>query len=100
MAVDPDVLLQRLLDFADSETRRLKAKRKHGAACQHCGQKPGLEPFELMFMQRYLRIVAQVAFGGRKLITEKRLRQLSEGELDRLEASADEKGPEVWLPKA
>jgi hypothetical protein len=99
VAVDPDDLLQRLLNYADKQVRRLQAKERNGAACEHCGQKATIEPFEALLVQRYLRIVAQVAFGGRKLITEKKLRQLSEGELERLEAAADEKGPEAWLPK-
>jgi hypothetical protein len=99
VAVDPDVLLQRLLDFAERTRRRLLAKEKSAVPCEHCGQKPGLEQWEHLLLQRNLRIVAQVAFGGRKLVTDKLLRQLSEGEIDRLDASAAAQTEGGWLPK-
>jgi hypothetical protein len=85
---DPDDLLQQTLDLARADIRRLEAKVAAGKA---------LTPAERAGVMNTLREVRLTAFGGRRLMTDRHLRKLSEGELHALEKATEEE--EAWLAK-
>jgi hypothetical protein len=99
--VDPDKLLQRLVDLTAAEVRRLEAVRRHRTEpCQSCGVTGDIGGEARRFMLEATRQLTAIAFGARKLVTAKLLRQLSEGQLRQLEDElGDEQAQEgAWLP--
>lgn len=99
---NPDVLLQRVINQISRESRRLQAMQRAASQqrCASCGASSDIGEGPRRFLIEAGKFVAGVAFGARKLLTEKMLHALSEGQLERLDQQlAEEKGAK-WLPDA
>lgn len=104
MAQDPDTLLQRLMDATGTELRRIRANARlikagpGGGSCESCQRDFGMSDAERKFLIDAGKLVTAVAFGARRIIADRLLRSLSEGQLQAFERGIEEReGP--WLPK-
>lgn len=112
MALDPDRLLQRLIDATATELRRIRANARLGGpidvdglevtvkTCPTCRRDMCMSDNERRWLLDAGKLIASVAFGARKLVVEKLLKSLSEGGLDAFEKAtiARAEGGQ-WLPE-
>lgn len=120
MAQDPDRLLQRLIDATSSELRRIRANVKANrngtlwnpnekgdeeplavnmATCPTCRRDFGMSVSEQRFLLDAGKLIASIAFGARKMVAEKLLKALSEGQLEAfVGAIAEREKAGKWLP--
>lgn len=96
--VDPDVILQRVLDLINAEVRRLRQKmREPVIPCEMCGRlNEPIDKDERAFLSQAARELRQVAFGGRKMLAQSLLSKLSDEQLTALDEGM--RGRE-WMPK-
>lgn len=123
MALDPDRLLQRLIDATAAELRRLRANVKANAngtlyspdkrddrgapevlltnqrTCPMCIRDFGMTDSERRWLVEAGKLVYTVAFGARKLVADKLLKSLSEGQLGAfVDGMAQREKEGKWLP--
>ncbi len=117
MALDPDRLLQRLIDGTGSELRRIRSNVRANAngtifdaqgdvlltnqkTCPCCKRDFGMSDAERKWMVEAGKFVASIAFGARKMLAEKLLKSLSEGQLSMFaEAMAQREREGKWMPE-
>lgn len=94
--IDPDAFLQRLVDLTNAEIRILEQRhRANSPKCKECGGGAALTHREMAFLTAVLREMRMTAFGTRKLLNERLLRRLADGDLARVQqeiANEDRKG--------
>lgn len=107
MAVDPDRLLQKLIDSVSTELRRIRANARAGmglvdgrpvTTCPVCERDFGMSTDERKWLIEAGKLVTAIAFGARKIIAERMLRGLSEGQLDAFARGMEDKD-KPWLPE-
>ncbi len=119
MAIDPDRLLQRLIDASAAELRRIRANVRANAngtlyspensdkdpilmgqkTCPMCRRDFGMTDSERKWLVEAGKLTASIAMGARKMVAEKLLKALSEGQLSMFaDAMAKREEEGKWLP--
>lgn len=123
MALDPDKLLQRLINATSDELRRIRSNVRANVngtlyspdakgdtdsgdvlltnqkTCPMCRRDFGMTDSERKWLVEAGKLVYTVAFGARKLVAEKLLKSLSEGQLGAFVDGMEQRDREgKWLP--
>lgn len=94
---DPDEVLILAVDLLAGEVKRLEQRhRADSPACDACGQGGTLTDEERRFLIQATGKLADIAFKSRELLTDRMLRQLSQGQLEQLAGAV---GGAEWLPR-
>lgn len=117
MALDPDKLLQRLVNSMSSEERRIRANIKANCngtiyspdgevlltnqpTCQMCRRDFGMSDSQRKWLVEATKVIASIAMGARKMVSEKLLKSLSEGGLAAYaDAMGQREKDSKWLPE-
>ncbi len=119
MALDPDKLLQRLIDASAHELRRIRANVKANVngtlyspggtdgevlltnqrTCPMCRRDFGMTDSERKWLTEAGKLAYTVAMGARKMVAEKILRSLSEGQLSAFVDEMNKREADgKWMP--
>lgn len=95
---DPDAVLQRVVDLTSAEVKRLEAKhREDSPQCDVCGAGGQLTKEERGFLAASLKEFRMLAFGARKLLTDRHLRKLGDPAVAALQQAIEGEKPGEWL---